>query len=34
MNEMTTNSNHVNQSAMELSKLSESLKRMVDQFSV
>ena len=34
MNEMPTSSSQVNLSAQELSKLSESLKQMVDQFKV
>ena len=34
MNEMSTSSGQVNLSAQELSKLSESLKQMVDQFKV
>ncbi|WP_419660333.1 uncharacterized protein Dvar_06910 [Desulfosarcina variabilis str. Montpellier] len=34
MNEMSTSSSQVNLSAQELSKLSESLKQMVDQFKV
>jgi methyl-accepting chemotaxis protein len=34
MNEMSTSSGQVNLSAQELSKLSESLKQMVDQFKI
>jgi methyl-accepting chemotaxis protein len=34
MNEMSSSSSQVNLSAQELSKLSESLKQMVDQFKV
>ncbi|WP_231713857.1 methyl-accepting chemotaxis protein [Desulfosarcina ovata] len=34
MNEMSTSSSQVNLSAQELSKLSESLKQMVDQFKI